>query len=274
MNIFAVDAEKCNFCGLCAIECPVSIIFIKGPDALPFMAHSGEGSCINCGHCVAVCPPGAISLETMKPEDCIEVNKNPLPTPEQVELFLKSRRSVRVYKKEPVPREVLAKLVDIARYAPSGSNTQPVQWLVIEDTKKVKHLGELVVDWMRSTINESPDLADLLPVDRMLAAQKRGEDPILRKAPHVIIAHAPKDLPSAQGDGFIALTYLELAAYSLGVGACWAGFVHFAAMYYRPMREALQLPPGNHCLGAMMIGYPKHRLVRIPLRNEPKTIWR
>jgi len=210
----------------------------------------------------------------MKPEDCIEVNKNLLPTPEQVELFLKSRRSVRVYKKEPVPRETLAKLVDIARYAPSGSNTQPVQWLVIEDTKKVKHLGELVVDWMRSTINESPDLADLLPVDRMLAAQKRGEDPILRKAPHVIIAHAPKDLPSAQGDGFIALTYLELAAYSLGVGACWAGFVHFAAMYYRPMREVLQLPPGNHCLGAMMIGYPKHRLVRIPLRNEPKTIWR
>jgi len=274
MSVFAVDREKCNFCGLCAAECPAGIIVIKGPEAFPFLARGGQGFCISCGHCVAVCPPGAIGLETMKPEECAPVRRELLPTPEQLEHFLKSRRSVRVYKEEPVPREVLAKLIDIARYAPSGHNAQPVQWLVVEDPKEVRRLSGLVVEWMRSAIKESPELAALLPLDGVLAAQERGQDPIMRNAPHAIIAHAPRDLPSAQQDGLIALTYLELAAYSLGVGACWAGFVHFAATSYRPMREALRLPQGHHCLGAMMVGYPKYNLRRIPLRNEAKIIWR
>ena len=142
MSILAVDPDKCNFCGLCAMECPAAIIVIKGPEALPFMPRGGEKFCINCGHCVAVCPPGAISLETMKPADCTTVSNELLPTPEQVEHFLKSRRSVRVFKKEPVPRTILAKLIDIARYAPSGRNAQPVQWLVVENPNEVKRLSE------------------------------------------------------------------------------------------------------------------------------------
>jgi nitroreductase/NAD-dependent dihydropyrimidine dehydrogenase PreA subunit len=274
MSLFAVDPDKCNFCGLCANECPAGIFVIKETKALPFVARGAEEFCINCGHCVAVCPPGAISLETMKPEDCAAVRKNLLPAPEQVEHFLKSRRSVRAYKEEPVPREILAKIIDIARYAPSGHNAQPVEWLVVEDPKEVRRLGGLVVDGMRSAIEESPGLADFFPIDFLVAAHKRGEDPIMRHAPHAIVAHAPGDAVTAQQDGLIALTYLELAAYSLGVGACWAGFVHFTAMSYRPMREALRLPQGHHCLGAMMIGYPKHKFSRIPLRNEPKIIWR
>jgi len=274
MSLFAVDPDKCNFCGLCAMECPATIIRIKGPEALPFMARGSENFCINCGHCVAVCPPGAISLETMKAEDCVAVRKNLLPTPEQLEHFLKSRRSVRVYKEEPVPREILAKIIDIARYAPSGHNAQPVQWLVIEDAKEVRRLSGLVVDGMRSAIEKSPQLPDFFSVDVLVAMQQRGEDPIMRHAPHAIVAHAPRDAVTAQQDGLIALTYLELAAYSLGVGACWAGFLHLAAMSYRPMREALGLPQGHHCLGAMMIGYPKHKFSRIPLRNEPTIIWR
>jgi len=274
MSLVAVDPGKCNLCGLCAVECPAGIFVIKGIEAVPVIARGAEEFCIKCGHCVAVCPPGAISLETMKPEDCAAVTKNLLPSPEQVEHFLKSRRSVRVYKKEPVARETLAKLIDIARYAPSGHNAQPVQWLVIEDPKEVQRLSGLVVDAMRSAIKESPELADIFSVDLIVAMQQRGEDPIMRHAPHVIVAHAPGDAGTPQQDGLIALTYLELAAYSLGVGACWAGFVHFAAMSHGPMREALRLPQGHHCLGAMMIGYPKHKLSRIPLRNEPKIIWR
>lgn len=274
MSVFSVDHDKCNFCSLCAVECPAGIIVIKGAEALPSWADGGEERCINCGHCVAVCPPGAIGLDTMKPEDCVPVREELLPTPEQLEHFLKSRRSVRVYKEEPVPREMLAKLIDIARYAPSGSNAQPVQWLVVEDTKEVKRLSGAVVDWMRSAINERSPLAETLPLNFLVATWESGVDPIMRGAPHAIVCHAPEDIANAQRDGFIALTYLELAAYSQGLGACWAGLFHRAALYYPPMLKALQLPDSHQCLGAMMIGYPKHRLARIPLRNEPAIIWR
>lgn len=274
MRVLTVDPDKCNFCELCGIECTAGIIVTKGLGDLPRMPRRVAELCINCGHCVAVCPTAAITLDTMNPEDCTPVRQELLPTPEQAEHFLKSRRSVRVYKEEPVPRETLAKLIDTARYAPSGHNLQPVEWLVVANPEEVRRLSAVVVDWMRSAIEEGSPLAETLPLNLVVTAWESGFDPIMRSAPHAIVAHAPGDVASAQTDGIIALTYLELAAYSLGLGACWAGFLHFAATSYPAMLKALQLPEGHQCLGAMMIGYPKHRLARIPLRNGPAILWR
>lgn len=273
MTTFTVD-EKCNRCGLCILECPAGIIESEQPEALPSWVEGGEERCIVCGHCVAVCPVDAVSLDTMRPEECPLVRRESLPSAEQVELLLKSRRSVRACREQPVPRELLAKLIDIARYAPSGHNAQPVQWLVIEDTKEVRRLSGLVADWMRRLVKAAPEAARLSHFDLLVADWDGGRDRIMRGAPHAIVAHAPKDDPGAQEAGAIALTYLELAAYSLGLGACWAGYFQGAAVFYRPMTEALHLPEGHGSLGAMMIGYPSHRLRRIPLRNQPRITWR
>jgi len=56
MNRLIVDRDKCNFCGLCALECPAVIIEVPDPEGLPFWIEGGEERCINCGHCVAVWP--------------------------------------------------------------------------------------------------------------------------------------------------------------------------------------------------------------------------
>ena len=123
MSRLIVDGDKCNSCGLCALECPAVIIEVPDPEGLPFWTDGGEERCINCGHCVAVCPLAAIGLDTMSSQECDPVEKELLPSPEQVELLLKSRRSIRVYRQEPVSREILTKLIDIARYAASGQNS-------------------------------------------------------------------------------------------------------------------------------------------------------
>ena len=273
MSLLTIDGDKCKRCGQCMAVCPAYIIQIEGQEALPSLIEGGEAFCINCGHCVVVCPKGAFSLETMKAEHCTPVRKELLPSSEQVEHFLKSRRSIRIYKRKPVPQETLAKLIDIARYAPSGHNSQMVQWLVVRDKKEVKRLTGLVVDWLRQTIEESPWLAEILHSDLIVGAWDSGIDVITHNAPHVIVAHMPKDY-GILGDCQIALTYLELAAYSLGLGACWAGYFQIAATSYPPLTEALQFPEGHQSFGAMVIGYPKHRMHRIPLRNYPSIVWR
>jgi len=209
----------------------------------------------------------------MKPEELEEVSRRQLPSPAQVERLLKSRRSVRSYKNKPVPRDLLAKLIDIARYAPSGTNAQPVQWLVVEDPKETRRLAGLVVDWMRQIVKEHRELAAVLRFDHMVGAWIMGVDIPLRGAPHIVAAHAHEDQPLAEGSSYIALTYLELAAYSLGLGACWAGYFQLAAANHARLQEALGLPDGHKCFGAMMVGYPRHRFRRIPLRNEPGVIW-
>ena len=273
MSVFTVDDAKCTRCGICVKECPPRIIEMENPKALPTVIADQEERCIICGHCVAVCPFAAIGLKDMKPEECDLVRKELLPTAEQVEHFLKSRRSIRVYQEKTVPHTVLSKLIDIARYAPSGHNAQPVHWLVVEDPREVRQLAALVIEWMNMLIRKSPRMSELFHFDLFVSAWERGEDRVLRGAPHVIVAHAPKDTPMAQENCAIALTYLELAAYSQGLGACWAGYL-LAAASSPAMITALRLPGGHKCFGAMMVGYPKHEFKRIPLRNEPSIIWR
>jgi len=96
---------------------------------------------------------------------------------------------------------------------------------------------------------------------------------VLRGAPQLIIAHG-QALPPTQTACVIALTYLELAAFAQGLGACWAGYFNAAATFYPPMQQALALPEGHQSFGAMMVGYPKFQYHRLPLRNEAKITWR
>ena len=100
------------------------------------------------------------------------------------------------------------------------------------------------------------------------------KDRICRGAPHVLIAHAPKDERTALAACTIALTYLELATPAFGLGACWAGYFNAAANFWPPMAEALDLPEGHVSFGAMMVGQPQFQYPRVPLRNELKTLWR
>jgi nitroreductase/Pyruvate/2-oxoacid:ferredoxin oxidoreductase delta subunit len=274
MSVFSIDDAKCTRCGICVLECPPRIIEMLDPKAQPSVIPDQAERCITCGHCVATCPFAAISLKAMRPEDCDLVSKGLMPTAEQVEYLLKSRRSIRVYKEKPVPNAVLAKLIDIARYAPSGHNAQPLHWLVVEDPAEVKKLAGLVIDWMSLLIKKSPRLVEQFHFDIFVNAWERGEDRVLRGAPHLIVAHAPKDTGLAQENSAIALTYVELAAYSQGLGTCWAGYLLAAASSFPALINALALPGGHKCFGAMMVGYPKHEFKRIPLRNEPSIIWR
>ena len=274
MALFTVDESKCKKDGICVSECPACIIEMKTPDSAPSPINGAQELCIKCGHCVAVCPHGALSLDFLKPQDCREINQSDLPSAEALELLMKSRRSIRSYREKPVEREVIEKLIDLARYAPSGHNSQPVSWRVYENREELVRLGDVTVDWMRFMVKNAPQVARMMHFDLVIAAWERGKDRIFRGAPNLVVAHAPADLMPAQAACTIALTYMELYASSLGVGTCWAGYFNAAATIYQPMKDALELPPGHQSFGALMIGYPKYRFRRIPGRNTPTVSWR
>jgi nitroreductase len=210
----------------------------------------------------------------MKPEKCPPVRKEWLPSAEEAEHFLRSRRSIRRYRDRSVDRETLSRLIDIARFAPSGHNIQPVRWLVFQKREEVRALAGLVVDWMRQMLKEGSPLAAALSFDRIVLQWDKGIDRVCRDAPHIIVTHAPKTERVAPQACTLALSYLELAAPSMGLGACWAGFFNAAANFWPPMQESLGLPPGHISFGAMMIGYPRYGYHRLPLRKEARILWR
>lgn len=265
MSLFVVDHEKCLQDGVCVDACPRFLVEMKSDGSFPMPMEGADIYCSNCGHCVAVCPVGALSLRMMPPEHCSDVHPDLLPSSTQVEHLLKTRRSIRSFAKRPVPRDVLGRLLDIARYAPSGSNRQPVEWIVVYNTEEVRKLGGMVLDWVR----QQPLSRDY---ERSVAvAAEKGLDLVCRNSPHLVVAHAPK---GRETDGVIALTYLELAAHSMGLGACWAGFVNRAFNGSLALKEALGIPDGRVSCGVILLGYPAHRYYRVPVRDAVRVVWR
>ncbi|VEN74540.1 Ferridoxin [Candidatus Desulfarcum epimagneticum] len=273
MSVFIVDPDKCDRDGLCVLECPAQIIEMDKNDPVPRPSEMAGDLCMDCGHCVAVCPKGAFFHRSMSPDECPPLQKELLLGPEQAAHFLRSRRSIRVWKDKKVEKDLIEKLIKTARFAPSGHNLQPVMWHVIHDRKDVEKMAGHVADWMRYMMTEHKDVAEMMHMDLVVEKWEKGSDGICRGAPHVIVAHGPAQDPTAQTAATIALTYLDLAAHALGLGSCWAGFFNAAAAFFPPMQKALGLPEGNACLGAMMLGYPRLKYHRLPNRKEPVITW-
>jgi nitroreductase/ferredoxin len=270
---FEINGELCNHDGICAAECPARIIRLLPEDAVPVPEEDFAAYCIACGHCVAVCPTGAFSLSFLSPEQCPPVDKEQQLNREQAEQFLRSRRSIRSFREKPVERAKVEKLIEIACTAPSAKNAQPWHFTVVETPEKVRRLSELTVDMMRPVIQSQPALAAAVSFTRVVAAWDNGIDRVCRGAPLVIVVHAPKDYVFGAEDTALALSYVELFAPILGLGACWAGYLYTAANAHPPLFKALGLPRGHRAFGAIMLGYPQYRYHRMPLRRPPRVSW-
>jgi nitroreductase/NAD-dependent dihydropyrimidine dehydrogenase PreA subunit len=277
MTLFSVDPDKCNRDGICATVCPFALIEMKSEDAVPTPVDIAGERCMNCGHCMAACPTGALSLNTMAPSDCIPISLKTKLDKVQMDHLLLARRSIRVFKDKPVPRETVEELLRMASYAPTGHNSQMTQWLVIDDPDHIRHLAGMVIDWLRGLLDENPGFARSMEADILVAQWDKGNDYILRSAPCLVIAHAPehfKGIHLVRNQFVIAMTYLELAAMSMGLGGCWGGFFQAAVEMHPPMNAAIGLPEGHLSYECMVLGYPKYPYHRIPKRNEPKVNWR
>lgn len=267
-----VDQEKCLRDGICANVCPTGAIAIE-QDGYPVIGPRAD-HCVLCGHCVAVCPLGVLSHEGMAPSECPPLPASWRLNPEQAERFLKGRRSVRNFTDEPVDRESLERLVDIARYAPSGINQQPVHWVVVQTPAEVRRLVGLTVEWMQQGVDSGSPMAEVLGFAGLVRAWQKRRDLICRGAPNLIIAHGAKDNPMAPGACMIGLTYVDVAAPALGLGSCWAGYFHMAAAASPSLREALLVPEDHEVFGALMLGHPRYAFRRIPQRNPARITWR
>jgi nitroreductase len=187
-----------------------------------------------------------------------------LPAPELLDSFLNSRRSVREFKEQPVPRETMEALLDVARRAPTAGNTQQVHWIVVSGMAKVHALSEEAIKWVRTAED---------PMGIVALWDDKGYDFVLRGAPTVVVACTPPDWIWAKEDAAIALTFLELAAEARGIGVCWAGFLGVVAARHAPIRRLLQVPEGYAVQGGLMLGEPKYKYQFVPPRKPLSAQW-
>lgn len=214
-----VDPSKCTKCGTCVKICPAGIIKF-GDIGLPEMDVRLSGRCIECGHCALFCPESANCLSFLKNDEMVASDDLDMPTASEALNFIKSRRSIRQFKSEPLPQDAFDRIFDAVKNAPTAVNRQPIRWIVSLDPEKTKEITNLILCWLREEIFKDPTSQIAIIGASMIAKAKAGEDGLLRGAPHAVIAVVPKDHMWPE-DASIALTYLELAAHAIGVGACW-----------------------------------------------------
>ena len=185
------------------------------------------------------------------------------------------------------------KLVDVCRYAPTGSNAQSVEVLIITDRQKIRRLSELSVDYFRQImLRVEEEVAELeasgkemppelimarrrIPMTRRhVAAWEAGRDPILRGAPAVLIFHSTPNSSTPKDDCVIAAHTVTLTAMTMGLETCYIGLLEKAAEGSPAVLEAINLPPGNKLYSVLIAGYPKFQFMRTIARKPIRVTQR
>lgn len=152
---------------------------------------------------------------------------------------IRTRRSIRSYKPDPIPEEVLMRILDAARIAPSGSNRQPWKFIVVKDEELRKRL-----------------------------AAACHNQTFIAEAPVIIVACGYNIHWNRGGymgdlsmliDVSIAFTHLILAARAEGLGTCWIG-----AFDNEEVKKILGVPEDVNVVAVTPLGYPKDEEFREP----------
>lgn len=254
-----INEEKCIHCGMCIKDCMPKIITFN-ENKIPVSIKEREQSCINCQHCLAICPTGALSINGKRSENSNRADEE--LNPENVLNLIKSRRSIRHFKRENVAPETLEKLKSMLDYVPTGVNNHGLFFSVVDDVEVMDELRKTINERIIKIISNKAVKVITKTFERYTDRILKGEDIVFRGAPHLIVVSTPKNAPCKDFDGTIALSYLELYAKSLGIGTCWCGLAYACFKFIPGLKSILNIPKTHDIAYCMLFGYPEIRYQR------------
>lgn len=254
--------DSCVGCGICVKDCIAQRIVIENKKA-----HV-TGPCLECGHCVAICPRNAVSIPEYDMEDVEDCEFS--LDPEDLLGSIKSRRSIRNYKPQTVEQDKLDLLLQAGRYTATAKNSQDCQFVFVQ--KELDTFKELI--WKSVDEVEAGGFRnipkDFLPyVDFNRRRKKNPQDDYLfRNAPVVLLIASDYPL-----DAGLAAQNMELMANALDLGALYNGFLARLADRNDSLKEWLGIP-GKTINACMLLGYPNVYYLRTAPRKKAEVIFK
>jgi len=164
-----------------------------------------------------------------------------------IEQIIYKKRTIRRFNQEPIPIDILKKLIDFARMAPMGNNIQSLEYIIIIDNKVREKLFPLVA-WAGS-----------LPKDERVPEENR------RPMGYIIVLVNTKIKKEPTSEIGAAIENILLGAVSYGLGACWMGSID-----RKQIRELLDISNEYEISYVISIGYPDEESVVEPYIDSMK----
>lgn len=177
---------------------------------------------------------------------------------------IKSRRSVRKFSKKEVPLDILKKIIDCGRHAPSSFDSQPWEFIII---KNKELLGKLLED--RVQMKEAPYDINSIKFAKLEGIEKYEK---MSLPPAMIVVCGDKKRCEYTGSLLCSLATatenILLSAHSLGLGACWL-YVYDpdTPETEKQIRKILKLPSNILILCLVILGYPEGKPLSKKLRD-------
>jgi nitroreductase/NAD-dependent dihydropyrimidine dehydrogenase PreA subunit len=280
-----IEHDKCTGCGLCTSVCLV--LEKRNKKVVVARPHI----CIRCGHCGSICPSNAIVGPSTEAKPLTHRDRAGAPSAASLQFLLRSRRSVRRYKRKAISKEDLDKILEAGRYTPTGTNSQAIEYIVITDSDKIARLGKMTMPavirlfGMAVRVSKIPVLSDFLlgeqaadnfkniytpalkAIDEYM---KRGDDRLFYHAPAIILVQGEK-LDDMAFSCSTALFSCSLMAHTLGIGCCLNGFLVLAANRDPKVKKWLGIPRSHKAHAAMTLGYQNVEYNHLVKRNPVKV---
>lgn len=278
MEQIIIDKGKCTGCGVCVQICPYrAIVVVDGK------AEYVVEECFLCGHCQAVCPEGAVDLPQMPIKLGLATmdEKNGVIQPgstnvSELVALMRSRRSCRKYRNDAVPLAVLEDLVKIGTSAPSGTNSQSWNFIIVPAIADIHALGGMVADYYRrlNRLAANPLLRLMTRLigrasltryyrryhDSVAEALRdwddRGQDRLFHGAVAAILVTGNKAASCPAEDALLATQNILLAAHAMGLGSCLIGFVVEAMRRDPGLRRKVGIAGDEEVYSVIAFGYP------------------
>ncbi len=205
---------------------------------------------------------------------------------------IQQRRSIRNFKRTPVPDEMILEMLEAARQAPSASNSQPWRFVVVTDLEEKKELRRLCMNqgFIEDAGVDFIICTDLTPFSKDTYRRQRQESidaglvsaSVLNDTSYqkyidsIDDSDLTQQLVPATSNTYIATEHIVLMAAALGLGSCWVGGISD----HKAVRDFFGIPRGIRVLGVVAVGYtnvesqarPRLPLDEILLRPFPTPI--
>lgn len=265
------NENKCTGCTSCARDC-----FMNAIEIVDKKAKFKNTYCLECGHCVAVCPSGATCMEGYNMDEVEEIQPISFSGDDLLHV-MKSRRSIRQFSKKTIEAEKIAKLIQVGRYSPTGGNRQTVKFVVVE--KEMKEFRRLVIEALgkmgAAMLADENTPKSFLAYANMWVRAHAGykenpeaTDPIFLDAPTIMLL-----ADESQVNVGVAASRIELAAHAYGIGSVYSGFIAKACQD-PDVKKFLGLDDNDVVPISLILGYTNIKYFRTAPRKEANVTWK